>query len=85
MVCYQTGCAHKPVWQLKLTYRSGVTGAEPVTLESGTFACWTHRAQLLRCYGGARGATSVQCLLRARGLDPGLSNDTKASLAPVFG
>ena len=88
MVCYQTGCAERPTWQLNLTYRprgSGAgAGAGAVALDTSTCACWDHRAQLLRSYCGARGAAKVGSLLRVRGLDPGMADQTVASLAPIF-
>ncbi|OFX26499.1 MAG: hypothetical protein A2V77_22090 [Anaeromyxobacter sp. RBG_16_69_14] len=85
MECYQLGCGERPVWQVTLTYRSVEPGATPVVLSEETGACWKHRAQLLRLYGGARGAARIQTALRNRGVDPGMADLTKALLTPIFG
>jgi hypothetical protein len=85
MECYQVGCSERPVWQVKLTYRSTEPGAEPVVLSADTGACWNHRAQLLRLYGGARGEARIQIALRNRGVDPSMADHTKALLTPIFG
>ena len=84
MSCYQAGCGERPTWQLKLTYRAREPGAEPVAVDGATCACWNHRVQLLRSYGGARGAPRIQSSLRARGIDPAMADHTIASLTPIF-
>jgi hypothetical protein len=85
MGCYQAGCAEKPTWQLKLTYRLSEAGAEPVVFHGAACACWDHRAQLLRLYGGTRGALRIQASLRERGVDPAMAEQASASLTPIFG
>jgi hypothetical protein len=85
MGCYQAGCGERPTWQLKLTYRLSEPGAEPVVLHGTACACWNHRAQLLRLYGGTRGALRIQASLRERGVDPGHTEHATASLTPIFG
>ena len=85
MECYQVGCGERPVWQVTLSYRPGGPGAAPVVLSEDARTCWRHRAQLLRRYGGARGATKIESTLRSRGVDPSMANDAKALLTPIFG
>jgi hypothetical protein len=84
MGCYQAGCGERPTWQLMLSYRTREPGAEPVAIDGATYACWDHRAQLLRSYGGARGVPRLQSSLRERGVDPAIAAQTSASLAPIF-
>lgn len=84
MECYQTGCGERPTWQLKLTYRPRDPGERPVAFAGTACACWNHRAQLLRSYGGARGALKIEASLRARGADPGMAEQTSASMVPIF-
>jgi hypothetical protein len=83
--CYQVGCAERSVWQVTLSYRPGGPDAAPVVLDGGACTCWQHRAQLLRQYGGARGATKIESSLRNRGVDPCMANDAKALFTPIFG
>jgi len=83
--CYQVGCGERPVWQVTLSYRPSAPGAAPVVFNADARACWQHRAQLARQYGGARGATKIESTLRNRGVDPGTANDAKALLTPLFG
>ncbi len=84
MECYQTGCGERPVWQLTLTYRPSIPGAEPVILNGETRTCWQHRAHLLRLYGGARGVARIQTDLRNRGIDTSTVSQTKVVLTPIF-
>lgn len=83
--CYQAGCVERPTWQLKLTYRPSDPGAEPVTFPIDACACWSHRQQLLRSYGGARGALRIRTSLQGRGVDPAMAERTVASVTPIFG
>jgi hypothetical protein len=69
---------------LRLTYRPSETGAKPVVFDGNARACWTHRAQLLKSYGGARGALRIQASLRERGVDPAMAGQTVASMTPIF-
>jgi hypothetical protein len=83
MDCYQVGCRERPTWQLKLVCRE--PGAEPaVAVDVAKCACWNHRTQLLRSYGGARGAPRRQSSLRERGFDPAMADQAIASLTPIF-
>jgi hypothetical protein len=84
MGCYQAGCGERATWQLKVIYRARAPGAEPVAFADATCTCWDHRAQLLRSYGGARGAPKMQSFLRERGIDPALADQTSAALTPIF-
>lgn len=84
MDCYQSGCAQKPAWQLKLIYRPNEPGEKPVAFQVDACACWGHRAQLLRSYGGAQGASRIESLLRDRGVDPRMAERTVASMTPIF-
>ena len=90
MECYQVGCGERPVWQVTFSYRSADPGATPVVLSGETGACWNHRAQLLRLYGGARGADGCGSVdvqhhaLTAFEL-AGRPDVTKALLTPIFG
>jgi hypothetical protein len=83
MGCYQAGCGERPTWQLKLIYRARAD-AEPVAVDGATCACWNHRVQLLRSYGGARGAPRMRSSLRERGIDPAMADQAIASLTPIF-
>jgi hypothetical protein len=85
MECYQTGCGERAVWQVTLSYRPGGPDAPPVVFDGDARACWQHRAQLLRQYGGARGATKIESTLRSRGVDPSMTSDARALLTPIFG
>jgi hypothetical protein len=84
MECYHPGCAEKPAWQLKLVYRPGDPGEKSVAFQVDACACWNHRAQLLRSYGGARGAQKIESSLRDRGVDPAMAERTVASMTPIF-
>jgi hypothetical protein len=84
MGCYQAGCGERPTWRLKLIYRALQPGAERVAVDGDRCTCWNHRLQLLRSYGGARGAPRMKSSLRERGIDPALSDQTVASLTPIF-
>lgn len=84
MECYQAGCAERPTWQLRVIYRPSEPGAQPIALESAKCACWNHRAQLVRSYGGARGALKIQASLRERGVDPMIAAHAVASVTPIF-
>jgi hypothetical protein len=84
MDCFHFGCRERSTWQLKLVYRMCGPGAEPVAVDGDRCACWTHRAQLLRSYAGARGAPRRRFSLRGRGIDPELADQASASLTPIF-
>jgi hypothetical protein len=84
MECYQSGCSERPSWLLRLTYRPREPGAKPLAFDGNACACWNHRAQLLRSYGGARGALRIQAALRERGVDPAMAEQTVASMTPIF-
>lgn len=84
MECYQPGCAERPSWQLMLTYRPSDPSEEPTAFPVEARACWSHRAQLLRSYGGSRGAMRIQRSLRDRGVDPRMAERTVASMIPIF-
>ncbi len=85
MECYQSGCAERPAWRLMLTYRPTDPGEKPVAFPVDVCACWGHRAQLLRSYGGSRGALRIQKSLRDQGVDPAMAERTVASMVPIFG
>jgi hypothetical protein len=85
MECYQSGCAERPTWKLSLTYQPTEPGAPPVALDSTAFACWNHRALLVRSYTGSRGALRIQTALRHRGVDAAVAERTVASVTPIFG
>lgn len=84
MDCYHSGCAERPAWQLKLIYRPSDPGEKAVAFRVDACACWSHRAQLLRSYGGVRGALKIEALLRDRGVDSGMAERTVASMMPIF-
>ena len=84
MGCYQAGCGERPAWQLKLTYRPTDPSERSVVFQGTATACWKHRAQLLRSYGGARGAVKTEASLRERGADPAMAERTSASMTPIF-
>jgi hypothetical protein len=84
MGCYQSGCAERPAWQLKLICRPSEPGGKLVAFQLDSCACWSHRAQLLRSYRGARGALKIESSLRDRGADPGMAERTVASMTPIF-
>jgi hypothetical protein len=84
MDCYQSGCAERPAWQLRLVHRPSKPGEELASFQVDVCACWSHRAQLLRSYGGARGALKIASSLRDRGVDPRMAERTVASMTPIF-